>query len=211
MSTPVKLHGFKLGQLEKNVIYLMRKGDEPHGKPILIWMDICQTYGIEFSAYPKKDQPEEFFKEKQYKCALSRLVKARIIKPSIRIPSTSENNFSIPNPKGHGYNYYSLTKFGRAVADKLHQEQHQKERSMRAKVDLKKVMDKICDTGCVEFAIDLIQRELWQLSGDSFGSRAEFDGYWSNTKIGIMLKGYRVEPITRVGKKDRHQKYRWIQ
>jgi len=75
MSTPVKLHGFKLGKLEKNVIHLMRKGDEPHGKPILIWNEICQTYGIEFSAYPKKDQPEELYKENKYKCALTRLVK----------------------------------------------------------------------------------------------------------------------------------------
>ena len=123
---------------------------------------------------------------------------------------SSKENLLVLNPKGHGYNYYSLTDFGRLVADKLYQEQLQKERSLRAKVDLKKVMDKIWGAGCVEFAIDLIQRELWQLSEGSFGGRAEFDKYWSNTKIGIMLKGYRVEPIMRVGKKDRHQKYRWI-
>jgi len=206
MPTPVKSHGFKPGKIEKNVIHLMRKGDEPHGKPILIWNEICQTYGIEFSPYPKKDQTEELSKENKYKCGLTRLVKARIIKPSIIIPSTSKNNSLIPNPKGHGYNYYSLTKFGRAVADKLYQEQQQKERSLRAKADLNRALDQLREVGCVEVMIDQIQSVLWQLVGDNFGSRAEFEGFWSNVKIGLMLHDHKVER-TRVSRTDRRQKY----
>jgi len=200
----VKSHGFKPGKIEKNIINLMRKSNEPHGKPILIWNEICQTYGIEFSAYPKKDQPEELSKENKYKCGLTRLVKAQILKPSI-IPHTSNNNSSMPNPRGHGYNYYSLTDFGRLVADKLYQEQQQKERSLRAKGDLERAMGQLREVGCAEVTIDQIQSVLWQLVGDSFESREEFYGFWSNVKIGVMLHD-KVDR-ERVNRTDRRQKY----
>jgi len=202
----VKSHGFKPGKIEKNIINLMRKGDEPHGKSILIWNEICQTYGIEFSSYPKKDQPEELSKENKYKCGLTRLVKAHILKPSIILPQTSKNNSLISNPKGHGYNYYCLTDFGRLVADKLYQEQQHKERSLRAKWDLERALGQLREVGYVEVTIDQIQGVLWQLVGDSFENREEFYGFWSNVKIGVMLQNYKVER-ERVSRTDRRQKY----
>ncbi|MDR0460617.1 MAG: hypothetical protein LBH62_04170 [Nitrososphaerota archaeon] len=207
MPLPVKLHGFKLGKLERNVIHLMKKGDEPHGKSILIWNEICQTYGIEFSPYPKKDQPEELYKENKYKCALTRLVKIHILKPSIIIQQTSKSNSLIPNPKGHGYNYYSLTDFGRLVADKLDQEQQQIERSLRAKEVLKKALCQLRGAGCVLITIDQIREVLWQLSGNSFDSREEFDKYWNNTKFGVMLKDFTFDR-SRVGENDGRRTYR---
>jgi len=203
----VKSHGFKLGKLEKNVIHLLRKGDEPHGKPILIWNEIYQTYGIEFSAYPKKDQPEELYKENKYKCALTRLVKIHILKPSIIIQQTSKSNSLIPHPKGHGYNYYSLTDFGRLVADKLDQEQQQIERSLRAKEALKKALCQLRGAGCVLITIDQIREVLWQLSGNNFDNREEFDKYWNNTKFGVMLKDV-TSDRSRVGENDGRRTYR---
>ncbi|MCL2288081.1 MAG: hypothetical protein FWC33_02730 [Candidatus Bathyarchaeota archaeon] len=207
MSTPVKLHGFNLGKLEKDVIKLMREGDEPPGKPILIWVGICQTYGIDFSAGSKKDQTEELYKENQYKCAISRLIKVRLIK--LEIMPTSKGTFLVPNPRGLGYNYYSLTKLGRLVADKLLQQEHQRVRSLRVKADLRKAFDQLCDLGYVQVTIEQIREVLWQLSGDTFGSRAEFDEYLSNVKIGRMLQYCSVKR-TRVSKKDRRQKYQLI-
>jgi hypothetical protein len=207
MPTPVKSHGFKLGKIEKNVIYLMWKGDEPHGKPILIWNEICQTYGIEFSPYPKKDQTEELSKENKYKCALTRLVKIHILKPSIIIPQASKSNSLIPNPKGHGYNYYSLTDFGRLVADKLDQEQQQKERSLRAKEDLKNALCQLRGAGCILVTLDQIREVLWQLSGSNFDNRVEFDNYWNNTKFGVMLKNFTFDK-SRVGENDGRMLYR---
>jgi len=209
MSTPAKLHGVKLGKTQKDVTELMRKGDDPPGKPILIWNDIYQTYGIEFSAYPKKDQPEELNKENKYKCAISRLTKIGVMKYEIIASTTSKENLPTPNPRGHGYNYYSLTKYGRLIADKLHQQQLQKERSLRAKEDLKKTMDQLRDAGYVEVTIDQIQNVLWQLTGNSFSNRAEFDGYWNIVRIGIMLHNCKVER-TRISKKNRQQKYHLI-
>ena len=207
MPLPVKLHGFKLGKLEKNVIHLMKKGDEPHGKPVLIWNGICQTYGIEFSPYPKKDQPEELYKENKYKCALTRLVKLHILKPSIIMPQTSENASVMPHPKGHGYNYYCLTDFGRLVADKLDQEQQQKEQSLRAKEDLEKALCQLRGAGCVIVTINQIREVLWPLSGGNFDSRVEFDKYWNNTKFGVMLKDFTFDR-SRVGENDGRRTYR---
>jgi hypothetical protein len=207
MPTPVKSHGFKLGKIEKNVIYLMWKSDEPPGKLILIWADICQTYGIDFSSCPKKDQPEERRKEAKYKCALSRLVKIRILKPAIILPTaTSKNSFSMPSPKGHGYNYYSLTPMGRLVAEQLCQQQQQKEFLLKTKEDLKKALDQLRGVGCVLVTIDQIREVLYQLSGSNFGSRVEFDKYWNNTKFGVMLKDFTFGRF-RVGENDGRRIY----
>jgi len=134
-------------------------------------------------------------------------VKIHILKPSIIIQQSSKSNSLIPNPRGHGYNYYSLTDFGRLVADKLDQEQQQKERSLRAKEVLKKALCQLRGAGCVIVTIDQIREVLWQLSGNSFDSRVEFDKYWNNTKFGVMLKDFTFDR-SRVGENDGRRTYR---
>jgi hypothetical protein len=205
MPAPVKLHGFKLGKLEKNILNLMWSGDEPQGKLIPIWNDICQTYGIEFSAYPKKDQPEELYKENKYKCALTRLVKARLIKPEI-IP-TSTNGFSRLNPKGHGYNYYSLTALGRIVVEELQQPNSKHVLFLKELEDLKTVLGQLKSLGYVQVMANQILDALWQLSCQSFVDRGEFDRYWNRTKFGRLLQSCGVVKRVRVGFKDRRCKY----
>ncbi|MDR2202712.1 MAG: hypothetical protein LBE76_00070 [Nitrososphaerota archaeon] len=197
-----KLLGFKLGKHEKSILLLMRKGNVPLGKPIPIWADIYQMYDIDFSVYQKKDQPEEQYKENKYKCALTRLVKGRLIKPAIMV----REDFSVFSPKGHGYNFYCLTELGGLVVERLYQQKCQQELLLRAKVDLGKVLGQFCGLGIVEVTVEQIRDALWQLSMDSFGGRVEFDRFWNNTRLGLMLRGV-VLGRARLGVSDGRRVY----
>ncbi|MDR2700657.1 MAG: hypothetical protein LBC12_07695 [Nitrososphaerota archaeon] len=205
MSTLVKLHVIRIGNLERNVIQLMWEGDKPPGTPVLIWDGICQTYGIEFSAYPKKDQTEELSKENKYKCALTRLVKARLIKPET-IP-TSTNKFPRLSPKGHGYNYYSLTALGRLVAEELQQPDPKQVLFLKELDNLKTALGWLRALGHVKVTAEQILDALWQLSKQSFVDKAEFNRYWNGTKLGRMLQNCGMVKRARVGMKDRRRKY----
>jgi len=207
MSTLAKSHGIRLGNLEKNVIQLMWEGDKPPGTPILIWDGICRNYGITFSACPKKDQTKERSKEHQYQCVLTRLIKVRIIKPEM-IPTTSKDQNLRPNPRGHGYLYYSLTAFGRLIAEELQQPDPKAVLFLKELADLKKTLDQLRALGHIQVTADQILDVLWQqLSSQNFAGRDEFDRYWNGTKLGIMLRHCGMVKHARVGKGDRRRKY----
>jgi hypothetical protein len=206
MSTLGKLLGFRLGKREKDVLLLMRADGALMGKSVPIWRDICSVFKIEFGSLSKKQQPGELREENRYKCALSRLVRVRIIKPTLRM----REDFSLLDPKGHGYDHYCLTTLGCLVVEKLWQQECQKKLLLRAKEDLVKVLGQLRGLGYVEVTLEQVLEELWELSGEEFGGRVEFDRFWSNTKIGVMLQNCEGVERSRVGRGDRRRKYRLV-
>jgi hypothetical protein len=58
----------------------------------------------------------------------------------------------------------------------------------------------------VQVTISQVRELLWQQSQDKFANMDEFDRYWNNTKLGLMLKKYTSER-TRISVKDSRRKY----
>jgi len=199
---PVKLHGFRLGKRERVVLRLMLKGDTPRGTPIPIWLDICQEVDIEYGFLQKKFQRAEFCNENMYKCALSRLVRKGLIKPIIE----GRQDCSLLDPKVHGYNYYCLTELGRLVAEELQQPDPKMVLFLKEFGVLQNVLVQLVGFGAVEVTVDQIREELWLLIGHTFSSGVEFDRYWNNTKLGLLLKRCVVGQV-RVGVIVRQRKY----
>ncbi|MDR0373115.1 MAG: hypothetical protein LBI79_06115 [Nitrososphaerota archaeon] len=204
MSTLWKLLGFRLGKREKSILLLMRAGDALRGKSVPVWVDICRVFEIEFGSLSKKHQPEEFCEENKYKCALSRLVRVCLIKPDVKV----REDFSLLDPRGHGYDYYRLTELGCLVVEALWLRECQRVLLLRAKEDLEKVLCQFRGLGCVEVTLDQLLEGLWELSGEGFGDRIEFDRFWSNTKIGVMLQNCGGVERSRVSRRNRRRKYR---
>jgi hypothetical protein len=195
-----------LGWREKIILLLMLKCDNPPGTPNFLWIDICQTFEIDFSSASKKSQIAMLKKEHKFKCSLTRLIKKGLIKPAVM----ERPDFSVQHPKGHGYNKYSLTKLGRQVAEKLQRPTPQ-QTQLKAHEALKNALDQLYALGHTEVMLDQVRAVIWQqqqqLSLYCFGnSRVEFDAYWNNTKLGLMLKRYTVGQV-RIGVNDRQRKY----
>ena len=198
---------FKLGWREKIILLLMLKCDDPPGTPNFLWIDICKTFEIEFSSASKKSQPHLLNKEHKFKCALTRLIKRGLIKPVMM----ERPDFSVQHPKGHGYNNYILTKLGRQVAEKLQQPTPQQAQFLKDHAALKNALEQLYALGHTEVMLDQVRAVIWQqqqqLSLYCFGnSRVEFDAYWNNTKLGLMLKRYTVGQV-RISVNDRQRKY----
>lgn len=207
MSTLWKLLGCKLGKREKDVLLLMRADGALKGKSVPIWRDICCVFGIEFGVLSKKHQLDAFLEENRYKCTLSRLVRMRIIKPNIRM----REDFSLLDPRGHGYDHYSLTVFGGLVVERLWWQECQKKLLLRAGEDLVRVLGRFRGLGFVEVTFEQVLEGLWELSSEGFlGGRVEFYRFWSKTKLGVMLQKCGGVERLRVGRGDRRRKYRLV-
>jgi len=208
----------KLGKYAKAILLLMFKSDEPPGNPNLIWFDIYHQFEIMFNSLPKKYQPEMLNKEQRFRCVLSRLVKQGLIKPSV----ITRSDGSLCDPRGYGHNYYSLTKKGRLVAEKLQQPSPQQLVFLRDQEDLKKALQQLYALGHTEVLTSEVREVLWQQHQHQhqqlflcrFGDggcggvccRVDFDRYWNNTRLGLMLKKCTVGQV-RVGVNSRQRKY----
>lgn len=188
----------KLGSREKRILLLMLKGDEPPGKPNPIWFDIYGEFGINYNSFPKKYQPK-FREEKNIRLSILRLSKKDLVRPVSVVPEGS----SLPDPRGYGYIFYSLTQTGRATAERLKSE----EKALKIQDDLEKIMLQLRALSAAQVTIGQVRELLWQQSQDKFVNMDEFDRYWNNTKLGIMLKKYSFGR-TQVSMKDGRRKYR---
>ena len=117
-----------------------------------------------------------------------------------------KDGFSVPDPKGNGYNYYSLTELGYLVVEKLQQPNPKLLLFLKETTELEKALDQLKALGTVEVTADQVREVIWQLSGNSFSSRVVFDRYWNNTKLGRLLRNCTVGQV-RIGGGNRHRKY----
>jgi hypothetical protein len=198
MLTLEESHGLtRLGRREKSVLLLMLKSDDPPGKPNPIWFDIYSNFGINYNTLPKKYQPK-FREERNFRLSIHRLTKKGLIRPVSVVPEGS----SLPDPRGYGYIFYSLTTTGRTTAETLQME----ENASKIQEDLEKTVNHLRTLGNVQVTISQIRELLWQQSQDKFASRNEFNRYWNNTKLGLMLKKY-TSGRTQISMKDGRRKY----
>jgi len=198
MLTQEKSHGLtKLGWREKSILLLMLKSDNPPGKPNPIWFDIYNEFGINYNALPKKYQPK-FREERKFRLSIHRLTKKGLVRPVSVVPE----GCSLQDPRGYGYIFYSLTRIGRVVAEKLQGE----EKASKIQEDLERAVKQLRRLKILQVTISQVRELLWQQSHNKFPSRAEFNRYWNNTKLGLMLKKYAFER-TRVSMKDSRRKY----
>jgi hypothetical protein len=198
MLTLEKSHGLtKLGWREKSILLLMLKSDNPPGKPNPIWFDIYNEFGINYNALPKKYQPK-FRDERNLRLSIHRLSKKGLVKPVSVVLEGS----SLPDPRGYGYIFYSLTRIGRVVAEKLQGE----EKASKIQEDLERAVKQLRRLKILQVTISQVRELLWQQSHDKFSNRNEFDRYWNNTKLGLMLKAFTYRR-TQISNTDGRKKY----
>lgn len=201
MVTVEKSRGLtKLGWREKSILLLMLKGDEPPGKPNPIWFDIYSEFGLNYNSLPKRYQPK-FREERNFRLSIHRLTKKDLVRPVSVVPADS----SIPDPRGFGYNFYSLTLTGRIKAKKL----QKKENRLKIQEDLEGIVKQLKTSRIEHVTISQIRELLWQQSQNKFASRDEFNQYWNNTKLGLTLKKYSLG-WKQISAKDGRKKYRLI-
>ncbi|MCL2359399.1 MAG: hypothetical protein LBH74_07070 [Nitrososphaerota archaeon] len=198
MLTQAKPSGLsKLGKQEKKLLLLMLRNDEPQGKPTLIWVDVYQEFEIDYSCLPKKYQPK-VRKEKTLRQSIRRLTKRGLIKPIV----IAQQNTALTDPRGQGYNFYSLTPPGRSVAEKLTQPQT----SSKDTNELEKTLNQLRTQNNKYVTTTQIRELLWQNTDQKDTNKPDFEKHWNNTKLGRMLKKYNIER-TRVRKNDGRRKY----
>jgi len=198
MLTLEKSHGLtRLGWREKSILLLMLKGDDPPGKPNPIWFDIYSEFGINYNSLPKKYQPK-FREERNFRLSIHRLAKRGFVRPVSVIPT----GYSLTDPRGYGYIFYSLAQTGRRAAEKIRWD----ENAEKSHVDFEETMKLLIVRGIKQVTIRQVREMLWQRTSDKFASREEFEKYWNKHKLGFALKRY-VNERTRVSRKDSKRKY----
>ncbi|MCL2476974.1 hypothetical protein [Candidatus Bathycorpusculum sp.] len=202
MRTQEKSHGSanRLGRREKSLLLLMLRSDEPQGKPNPIWLDVYKEFEINYNCGLSKKYQRAFQEEKKFREAIGRLTKRGFIKPML----IAQQDTAISDPRGYGYNFYSLTSPGRSRAEKL--QQYQKTSSKKDNQELEETLTQLRAMGTNQVTTRQIREELWQQTRQRFANRAEFEKHWNNTKLGRMLKKHNFER-TRVGKYDGRRKY----
>lgn len=198
MLTVEKSRGLiRLGWREKRILLLMLKGDEPPGKPNPIWFDIYSEFGLSYNSLPKKYQPK-FREERNFRLSILRLTKKGLVRPVSVIPK----GCSLLDPRGYGYNFYSLAQSGRQAAEKA----RWNENAEKSHIDFEETMQIFAVRGIEQVTISQVREMLWQRASDKFSCREEFEKYWNKHKLGFALKTY-VNERTRVSRKDSKRKY----
>lgn len=198
MLTLEKSHGLtRVGGREKRILLLMLKGDEPPGKPNPIWFDIYREFGMDYCSFPKKYQ-QKFREERSFRLSIHRLTKKGFVRPVSVVP----NGHPLPDPRGYGYVFYCLTQRGRTLAEELQWEEHASE----SQEDLKKLLKQLSKLSNEQKTISQIRELLWQQSHNKFECREAFENYWSQRRLGLVLKklGYKN---ARVSLRNRQKKY----
>ena len=120
--------------------------------------------------------------------------------PSVVLPP---NSSSVASPKKYGHNFYSLTPKGRLVAENI---QHQQELALKDLKDVQTALNTLLTLGHDNVTMEQVRDVLWQSSTERFVNRAEFDAYWNNMRLGVLLQKCSCGRI-RVGFNNRHRKY----
>ncbi len=175
----------------------MLKNDNPPGKPNPLWFDIYNAFGINYSSFPKKYQTK-FREERNIRLSIHRLIKKDLIRPL----SISLNNNALSDPRGYGYIFYYLTPNGHKVAEIS----QRKESCFKSNGDLEKIIGQLKALGNKQATVSQIRELLWQATSDKFNSKAEFERYWNNTRLGLALKKYTYKR-TQIGRKEGKRKY----
>ncbi len=187
----------KLGRLEKSILLLMLKSDDPPGKPNPVWFDIYSEFGINYNSLPKKYQ-SKFREERNLRMSIHRLAKKGLVRPVSIVP----NGCSLTDPRGYGYSFYSLTQTGHQAAEKIRWD----ENATKSQIDLEETMKLLRVRGAKLVTISQVREMLWQRSHDKFANREEFEKYWNEHRLGFSLKKY-VSERTRISRKDARRKY----
>ncbi|MCL2173443.1 MAG: hypothetical protein FWB84_07400 [Candidatus Bathyarchaeota archaeon] len=195
-----RVNTVRLGKNEKCVLLLMLKGDKPKGCSNPIWLDIALKFKIDYSSLSKKSQHLKFRQERTLRQTLYRLTVKGLIVPSVVMPL---NSSSIASPKKYGHNFYSLTPKGRQIAENLQQQQELALKDLEA---LQTALSALLALGHNNVTAEQVRNVLWQSSTEKFVNRAEFDAYWNNTRLGVLLQKSSCGRI-RVGFNNRHRKY----
>jgi len=88
------------------------------------------------------------------------------------------------------------------VAEKLQGE----EKASKIQEDLEKAVKQLRALKILQVTISQVRELLWQQSQDKFSNRKEFDRYWNNTKLGLMLKAFTYRR-TQISNTDGRKKY----
>jgi len=176
----------------------MLHSDEPPGKPNPIWFDVYKEFEINYNCGLSKKYQRKFQEEKRLREAIWRLTKRGFTKPIL----IAQQDTTLQDPRGYGYNFYSLTPQGRSTAEKL---QYQKI-IVADNQELEETVNQLRTKGNKQVTIRQIREDLWQQTCQRFANREEFENHWNNTKLGRMLKKY-ICKRTRVGKYNGQRRY----
>lgn len=189
----------RLGKNERFILLLMLQGDEPQGCANPIWFELSRELKIDFGLLPKKYQHIKFRQEKSFRQSLYRLATKGLIKPLVIMRQTSS---SIASPKRYGYSFYSLTPAGRVVAEKIKVQ----ELALRDLEDLVAALEALLALGHNKVTMGQVRDVLWQSSSARFVNRPDFDAYWNNMRLGLLLQKCKYSCV-RVGSFTRYREY----
>jgi len=190
----------KIGRVQKLLLFLLLKEDNPQGRRILIWIAIHREFKIEYKLFFPKKKQKAFKEEQKIKQAFDRLVRQKFVLPLWSTP----DGFSLFSPNGSECDLCILTEEGRLVAERLkRQEQFLK---VNSEVAMQRVLDQLRSLGYVCVTAEQILEGLWMDSFHEFTDREMFDKYWNRVKFGLTLQKCGVVR-DRISKSDNRRKY----
>ena len=69
----------KIGRVQKLLLFLLLKEDNPQGRRILIWIAIHREFKIEYKLFFPKKKQKAFKEEQKIKQAFDRLVRQKFV------------------------------------------------------------------------------------------------------------------------------------
>jgi hypothetical protein len=152
-----------------------------------------QPESIWFSAVARKElgiydisiYSECFRSWRKYKKALLKLFRAGLIEP---VPERWSSFYHI------GLEDIALTDKGRSIAKRLLAEED-------AESDVQKAVETLKKQGTTPFTLTQLRDLLWQISGEKFRGKEEFEAFWTKQKLGRILKKYAKGMVVRQGLK----------
>jgi hypothetical protein len=190
----------KIGRVQKLLLFLLLKEDNPRGKRIPIWIAIHREFKIDYKPFFSKTKQKAFDEERKIRYAFERLVRQKFVLP---VWSTLDG-FSLVSLDGSECDFCILTDAGLLVAERLkRQEQFLK---VDAEVAVRRVLDHLRSLGYVYVTAEQILEGLWVDSFCEFADRGMFDKYWNRAKLGLMLQKCGVDR-DRISRLDGRRKY----
>jgi len=187
----------RLGRREKRILLVMLENDDGQGCFDFTRVSVFQEYGIVYSSLSKNRQ-SEYFQDRAISQSMYRLTRRGFITPAVLAVEGS-----LPSKMAYGFALYCLNPLGRQVAEQLKQQQ-----LVLSDCEVfKQVLDKLKVLKVEVVTCESVLDALWEFTKDRFADKTAFNRHWNKRKIGLMLKRHQIKQ-RRVGKKDRHRKYR---
>jgi hypothetical protein len=143
-----------VGRREKRLLFLIRKRDEPVGKPIAIWGAVYEEFGLKYDPYKPKCSQEAFLEERYIRRAFERIFKRQYAKPAW----TVEDGFSLTSPRGEkDFDCCILTPKGRRVAEQL---KRQEQMLKNETTVVRRVLDGFRALGWADIVLEQIREGL---------------------------------------------------